>query len=249
MNHGGFIDLHSHLLPGIDDGCTSVEESLACVARLIDSGFRGTVCTPHMCVAAHPHVTPSRVEAWAEDLRTEIRAAGLDYELWTGGEVRIAPDTIDWFERHGVPTLGEGRCVLIDYWDAAWPRFADETIRYLWDHGYQPVLAHPERMVLHDAELDPLVDRLVEEGVWLQGNLRCIAGNEGPAPRARMRRWLQQEKYTATALDMHGADDLELRLAGIQELERTCGRTQSKRLLGDAQQEMLTHSTSRRASA
>src|SRR5271165_6658164 len=102
----GFIDLHSHVLPGIDDGCISVEESLACVRRLQAHGFVGTVCTPHILPDIYPHNTPAQIAPRVAALRERLRQEGLDYSLWAGGEVRIDAGTISWFTSMGVPTLG-----------------------------------------------------------------------------------------------------------------------------------------------
>src|SRR3954447_11849642 len=127
----GFIDLHSHLLPGIDDGCVAPEESLACVRRLHAQGFVGTVCTPHILPDIYPHNTPDRIAARVADLNDRLVVAGLDYQLWPGGEVRLDPGTLSWFATMGVPTLGPGRHVLVDYWGQRWPEFADEVIDFL----------------------------------------------------------------------------------------------------------------------
>src|SRR5947209_11686585 len=94
----GFIDLHSHLLPGIDDGCVAPEESLACVRRLQAEGFSGTVCTPHILPDIYPHNTPDRIKVRVAELQERLRAEGLDYQLWAGGEVRLDPGTLSWFE-------------------------------------------------------------------------------------------------------------------------------------------------------
>ena len=105
----GFIDLHSHLLPGIDDGCVTLEQSLACVRRLMERGFTGTACTPHIWLEQFPANVPANISRWVEELSGHLGEQGLEYRLWPGGEVRIARDTVAWFEEHGVPTLVKDR--------------------------------------------------------------------------------------------------------------------------------------------
>jgi protein-tyrosine phosphatase len=220
----GFLDLHSHLLPGIDDGCTSLGQSLACVRRLKEAGFTGTVCTPHIWLDQFPENTPANIAAWVVELRERLSEHSLDYRLWPGGEVRIAWDTVSWFERHGVPTLGDSRAVLIDYWGRSWPEYGDRVVDALFEASYQPVLAHPERMDFDDDEWATTIERLLERGVWLQGNLRCVAGGEGPRPRERTHRLLTTGRYQFVATDMHGPGDLDERLAGIEAIENAIGR-------------------------
>lgn len=242
MSRIGYIDLHSHVLPGIDDGCTSLEDSLACVKQLMDHGFVGTVCTPHMCVAEYPKIKPATVAGYVERLQEQLSEAGIDYPLWAGGELRLAAETVGWLEEHGTPTLGKSRHVLTDYWGDRWPACADRALAWLLDQGYQPILAHPERMNLDDSELDAVLVSLQRDGVWLQGNLKCIAGNEGPRPQQRMQRWLAERRYRLVATDMHRPRDLLQRLDGLEALIREVGEVGLQSLLEFAPREILRKS-------
>ena len=239
MGRDGLLDLHSHLLPGIDDGCRSLEDSLACARELLKHGFAGTVCTPHMAVRDFPGNTPRNVARRVQALQEQFDAAGLEYRLWAGGEVRIADGTVGWFQEHGVPTLGDGRCVLIDYWGDCWPDCGDPVIEYLFENGYQPILAHPERMNFADEEWSAVLQRLESSGVWLQGNLKCIAGREGTRIQERSHRLLESNRYRLLATDMHGPADLHDRLAGLEAVERRAGDAVLARMLGKSPQEIL----------
>jgi protein-tyrosine phosphatase len=235
----GLIDLHSHILPGIDDGCRTVEVSLACVQSLVEHGFRGTICTPHMAIEAFAENTPPNVAHRVKLLQDVFDAAGLEYQLWEGGELRIAEHTLSWMREHGVPTLGPSRHVLVDYWGSYWPAFADGVIEYLLQEGFHPILAHPERMDLEDREWDSVLDRLQHDGVWLQGNLRCIAGREGPRVGRRAQRLLAEDRYRLLATDMHGTPDLPDRLAGIQVADMLVGPAKVRELLAEVPKEVL----------
>jgi protein-tyrosine phosphatase len=234
-----FIDLHSHLLPDIDDGCRNVEESLACVRKLQENGFTGTVCTPHIGIDAFPENVPDIIAVRVETLQEQLLAAGLEYQLWAGGELRIGDDTIAWLREHGVPTLGPSHMVLVDYWGSQWPDYADSVLEHLLEEGYRPILAHPERMDLKDHEWDAVLVRLQQIGVPLQGNLRCIAGGEGPRVEARARRLLSGNRYQFVATDMHGTPDLPDRLAGLAAVEKQVGREKLRELLAVGPQEIL----------
>src|SRR5262245_36599080 len=85
----GKIDIHSHILPGIDDGCKTLEESFECVRKLTDAGFIGSICTPHIWPEAFPDNTAANIRDWVIALQQQIDAAGLSYRLWPGGEVRL----------------------------------------------------------------------------------------------------------------------------------------------------------------
>jgi protein-tyrosine phosphatase len=239
MSLTGLIDLHSHLLPGIDDGCRTLEESLACVRTLSDHGFVGTACTPHMCVSAFPANAPRTIAARIAILQEHLKRSGLSYRLWAGGELRLAEDTLPWLREHGVPTLGPSRNVLIDYWGRRWPAFADAAVEHLLQDGYQPILAHPERMDFDDREWDTVLARLEQRGTRLQGNLKCLAGHEGPRVCQRAQLLLQEDRYWMLATDMHGTADLAARLEGLDTVERLVGPAKLRQLLVERPQKTV----------
>lgn len=209
----GIVDMHSHLLPGIDDGCADFSESLACIRHLQNRGYVGSICTPHIWPEQFPDNTPSHVHAWTDQLRTRLRNEGVDYRLWSGGELRLSRDVVDYFKAHGVPTLADSRYVLCDFWECKWPRWVDRAFDWLLAEDYQPVLAHPERLGV--ADLPKHLDHLHDRGVLLQGNFRCLTGGEGPVPHRWVRQFLTEDRYTFMALDMHGPGSLDSRLLGL----------------------------------
>jgi protein-tyrosine phosphatase len=140
---------------------------------------------------------------------------------------------------HGVPTLGPSRHVLVDYWGSQWPTYADSVIAHLLQEGYHPILAHPERMDFEDREWDAVLDRLQQIGVWLQGNLKCVAGREGPRVGQRARRLLSEDRYRVLATDMHGTTDLADRLAGLRVVEEQVGSKKRHELLAIGPQEIV----------
>ncbi len=239
----GFLDLHSHVLPGIDDGCRTIDDSVRCVERLLSHGFVGTVCTPHYGINDFPHNVPNQIVGFVARLREELARRNLEYQLWDGAEVRIHERTIAWFEDHGVPTLGPGRCVLVDFWGEAWPRAGDEVIDYLLGRQFQPILAHPERMNLPEDDLEALLPRLKQQGVWLQGNLNSVSGGEGKRARELMTRWLSLGWYDYVATDMHTPTHLDGRMNGIGVLNGIVGEETKQQMLGHRPREVLLHAS------
>jgi protein-tyrosine phosphatase len=235
----GMLDLHCHILPGIDDGCRNLNESLLVVQRWAAAGFSGAVCTPHVCTSFFPDNNPAKIAAWTAALQLEITAAGLNFPLWPGGEVRLAERTIDFFGEHGVPTSGPGRAVLIDWWGEDWPPCCDATIEWLQAHGYQPVLAHPERMGLDETELQAVIDDVQERGVWLQGNLNSLGGGEGPHAQRRADTWLAADRYYLLASDTHGPNSVDGRAAGLARIRAQHGEALVQKLLVDRPREVM----------
>ena len=226
------IDLHSHLLPGVDDGCRNLGDSLACVRMLMDHGYGGTVCTPHV-LPAQPHVTPDLIADLTHHLAEQIAEAGLAYRLWPGGELRLSRDTVPILKRSGVPTLGEGRVVLFDLWTGRWPRWGSRAVDFLLDAGYQPVMAHPERTA-RDGRFLKQIDKLCDRGVLLQGNLKSLTAAtaaEDPFTHDVAVSYLRDGRYAALALDMHRPETLPGRLDGIAAAEALVGAEAVQTLL------------------
>lgn len=238
----GRIDLHSHLLPGIDDGCWNIAESVACVRSLVQHGFVGTVCTPHIWLDEFPRNTPRNIAIWVDQLAKNLADLEIEYRVWPGGELRLEVNTIAALQSQGVPTLADSRYVLTDYWGRRWPAYADDALDYLVQQGYQPILAHPERMGLAEDELEELLSSLTRRGILLQGNLNSLSGGEGPQAQQRMHAWLAEGRYWLLATDMHGPDTLPGRMAGIDTAEKDFGEATVAQMLGARPREIVTQS-------
>lgn len=234
----GLLDLHAHLIPDVDDGSRSFDETVTLVQRLKSAGYSGSVCTPHVWPELFPNNTPAKIEDLTEGLRGHLADVGVEYTLWAGGELRLFEGVVPWMKEHGVPSLGPSRVVLCDFWEPEWPRFVDEAFEWMLSEGYQPLLAHPERITITEG-LEPELDRVQEQGVWLQGNLRCLTDEESPLSRLRARAYLEEGRYRVMALDVHRADSLESRLDGIPIGAGLVGEAQMEHLTVQAPREIL----------
>jgi protein-tyrosine phosphatase len=234
----GRIDIHSHLIPGVDDGCATFDESLACIKMLQDQGFVGTICTPHLATADYPLNNTSHVTGWVAVLQRQLRDAGVRYQLWPGGELRIFPDCVAWMKIHGIPRLAGSNAVLLDFWTPTWPRWVDTTFAWLIDQKCQPILAHPERLPCA-ADLDQRLRDAQQAGVWLQGNAKCVTGLEGPAAQEMFTKLLSEGRYNLLALDMHRPNTLPERLSGLATIEQMIGQSALTALIDTAPRRLV----------
>ena len=210
----GRIDIHSHMLPDIDDGCRNIEECVESIAALQHEGFVGSICTPHIWMELYPANTVEQIRHWTRDLSDRLVERRIDYRLWSGAEVRLFPQVVDWMKNAGVPTLADSKCVLVDMWLDRWPRWVNRAMDWLLEEGYQPILAHPERINIKRKIKQRLIE-LVDQGVWLQGNFRCMTGEDGPLADTMVRQLLAEDRYTFMSLDMHRPGDLTIRIDGM----------------------------------
>lgn len=234
----GRIDIHSHMLPGIDDGCTDIDESIASITQLKQAGYAGTICTPHLWPELFPDNTPANIRRWTADLSQKLAERGVDYPLWPGGELRLFDDCVDWLKKVGVPTLGGSKYVLCDFWEDAWPKYADTLFDWLMSEGYQPILAHPERIGVKDG-LEKHLDAVTARGVLLQGNFRCMTGEDGFLPDQRVRQYLAEGRYWIMALDMHRPADLPDRMDGMRMVAEEFGQDVVDHMTIDRPREIL----------
>jgi len=164
----GRIDVHSHLLPGVDDGCKTVEESIACARVLVANGYTHAFCTPHIW-AKYTGVSRTSVPRWCAALQTELDRAEVPLKLMPGGELNLFAG-VNRFPVEDIVPLGLGNHMLVDIWAATLPDFFEESIQWLQGLGLSVILAHPERM--RAVQDDPgLVDYFQSLGMYLQGNL------------------------------------------------------------------------------
>lgn len=136
------IDYHCHLLPGFDDGPTTVDEALTMARALAAYGFREACCTPH-CIKGHYEYTPAEVREAVAKLQGMLDAAGIALKLNPGMEYYL-DGCFEQFAANLLP-LGESRLVLCEAPPQVYPEMVVELAGLIVDRGYIPLLAHPER--------------------------------------------------------------------------------------------------------
>lgn len=178
-------DMHSHLLPGLDDGAETVEHSLDLLRELRTLGFSKLIMTPHVMGDFYKN-TPEGIRAALAELRAAAQAAGLgDMELDCAAEYYLD----EWLGRKlaaGTELLtfgGEQRYLLFETSFLNEPLNLHATIFDLQAAGYRPVLAHPERYVYYYGRFAELEKLRHQYGVLLQLNLNSLAGYYSPTAR------------------------------------------------------------------
>src|SRR5688572_6811014 len=135
----GRIDVHSHLLPGIDDGCKTVAESIACARVLAVNGYTHAFCTPHIW-AKYEGVSRVTVPNWCAMLQKELDNAGVALKLLPGAELNLFLG-VEKTPPEDIVPLGLGEHVLVDLWAAELPPFFETAIQWLQNLGLKVILA------------------------------------------------------------------------------------------------------------
>lgn len=175
------IDIHSHLLPAIDDGPATVGDSVEMARAAWESGTRQIICTPHM-IAEYP-TEVAAMQLGVARLRTALVEAGVPLEIHSGAEISLT-----WLDRLSDEELrmaslgGNGRWLLLEMPFTGWPLHLGEILRDLEIRGFSAVLAHPERADAVQRGPDRIRDA-IGRGALVQLTGGSFLGEHGPAAR------------------------------------------------------------------
>jgi protein-tyrosine phosphatase len=210
------IDLHTHVLPGVDDGPATMSESLEILADFAASGVRAVAAPPH--VRDDYPTTPAVMEGLVADLRREARAQEIVLDIMTGGEIaleRLSAMSTDELGRFVLG--GSSRYVLVEFPYYGWPPNLAEQLSALRSSGFVAVLAHPERNAEVQAgpgRLEPLVDR----GVLIQLTGASVSGRLGRRSQRAAFRLLELGLAHLVGSDIHTRDGRAGLAAAVEEI-------------------------------
>ena len=199
-------DLHSHLIPGIDDGVATTDDALRCLRQLADWGIRHVVTTPHVSQDWFPN-GPDTLLAGQATLRALIAEHQLPLTLDVAAEYLVDDLFLDLLRAGNLLSFGQPRHVLFETgWTSA-PHFLGEVVFQLQTQQYQPVLAHPERYTYYHDNLTPLAD-LRTAGCLFQLNWGSLTGRYGKRVEKQARNLLKNNWVDFIGSDLHRPADL-----------------------------------------
>ncbi|HEX2898170.1 MAG TPA: CpsB/CapC family capsule biosynthesis tyrosine phosphatase [Bacteroidia bacterium] len=171
------VDIHSHLIPGIDDGSSSMEESMEMIKALHALGYRKLITTPHIMSDAYRN-TPEGIRKGVEQLRQGVKAIGLDIELEGAAEYYLDDGFSKTMGQRELLTFGgDKKYLLVETSYVAKPMGMHDVIFELITKGYTPVLAHPERyQYLWSEDAVEEVRLMRNRGMMIQVNLTSFGG-------------------------------------------------------------------------
>ncbi|MBS1659731.1 MAG: hypothetical protein JST68_01635 [Bacteroidetes bacterium] len=201
-------DMHSHLIPGIDDGSKDMETSISLIRGLMDLGYKKIITTPHVNADIYPN-TPEIIRGGLNAVRQELERLRLDVEIHAAAEY-LMDDRFYENLTSGQPLLTlKDNMILVELSFVVPNLNLKELIFEMQVKGYQPVLAHPERYLYFGAN-KTWYDELRAAGCLFQLNLLSLRGHYGPDSH-QLANWLIKKKYVdLLGTDMHHLKHLEL---------------------------------------
>lgn len=219
LNGNGFVDIHCHLLPGLDDGPADEAESVEMARILASAGFSEVYCTPHMLRGAY-YNPPARVRAAVTSLQETLDRAQVPLKLHPGAEYYLdeyLPSHLD-----DPLTIGDS-FLLVEGSYQINSEFLLDSIYQIVRKGFTPILAHPERCTTLDPNKD-VVEKLAAMGCHFQLNIGSFAGKYGENVRLRALSYLRSGLCGRIATDAHHSVHLGQWLAkGMKMIDKEVG--------------------------
>jgi protein-tyrosine phosphatase len=196
------IDLHSHILPGIDDGAGDMDTSLAMARIAVADGITRMACTPHVVPGLYDNdfrIISSKLG----ELRQALSDRAIPLDLVIGADVHIAPDLDDRLASGVVPTLNRTRYFLLEPPHHILPPKLEEMTSRLIKAGFMPIITHPERLTWLRAHFG-VIERLNEMGCLIQVTADSITGGFGKDAQNLALRLVDEGRVDIVASDCHG---------------------------------------------
>jgi tyrosine-protein phosphatase YwqE len=200
------VDIHSHLIPGVDDGSKDLEDSIELIRGLKDLGFKKIITTPHIYSEFYPN-TSDRLLAGLDTLRQGLKAANIDIEIDCAAEYFMDEMFENRLDKGDILTFGDNH-VLVEM------SFFSESIKledYLFKmqiKEYQPILAHPERYTYYAKNFGRFQE-IKDRGCKLQLNLLSLTGHYGKEVKDLAIQLLDANLYDFVGTDTHNIGHIE----------------------------------------
>jgi protein-tyrosine phosphatase len=200
------VDMHSHILPGIDDGAATVQDSVILVKNLMQLGFTKLIATPHI-MADYYRNTPETIHKALEILRNELVKQNISIEVEAAAEYYLDESFLNKIDAGNLLTMGNNY-LLFELSFVNYPHNLQEIVQKLNDKGYKPILAHPERYSYLYNSLDDYY-KIKSYGCYFQLNTISLNGYYGK----------QTQKIAEELVDNHLIDFLGSDMHHIRHAE------------------------------
>jgi protein-tyrosine phosphatase len=226
------IDLHCHILPGVDDGAKDLETALAMARIAVEDGIEIIACTPHITPGVYDNRGPD-ISLGVASLQAALDDAGIPRQLTSGADTHLAPGLGQGLREGRVPSLGGSRYFLLEPPHHVAPPRLDLAVQDLLDDGYVPIITHPERLSWITDHYDQM-KALAGAGAWLQITAGSLTGRFGPRPRYWAERMVDEGLTHILASDAHNLRNRAPRLAeGRDAVATRLGAEEARRMVID----------------
>ncbi len=201
------VDIHSHLIPGIDDGAKTIKDSMLLLQRFAELGYKKVITTPHVMSDFYRN-TPEIILSGLDKVRNELSKQNFSIEIEAAAEYYLDYELEKKIERKELLALGE-KYVLFELPFVAAPDNLYKAIFDMQMNGYIPILAHPERYSYWYRSFDSYYE-LKEKGVLFQLNAISLTGHYSPETKKNAERLIDENLIDFVGSDCHHLHHLEI---------------------------------------
>ena len=207
------IDFHTHIIPNIDDGSRSIEETFNLIKEAKNAGFEAIISTSHYIENYYETNTPER-EVWVNAIYENLQAKNIDIQLYLGNEIYLSENIIKLLEEGKASTINDTSYVLFELPLNAEPMNLYDMVYQMLQYKLVPILAHPERYSF--VQKDPeLVYDLIQKGALMQANYGSIIGQYGEKPQIIVRKMLENNMIHFLGTDVHRQNPIYAKIPQI----------------------------------
>lgn len=197
------IEIHSHILPGVDDGSESIEDSMAIVDDMINNDVKGAIATPHH-LNGYDENPFDKILDLTEKLNEEIKNRGIDFIIYPGQEVRVNSDLPELIDSGNIHGIAGSRYLLLELPSRSFPMYMTELLYRLIVMDYVPIIAHPERNSALADDVD-LLEELIGMGCLSQVTSASLLSSNKKL-RSVSERMIEEGLVAFISSDTHGVE-------------------------------------------
>lgn len=232
------IDLHTHILPGIDDGAKTLEMALEMARIAVEDGTKVMACTPHIYPGLYMNDSAG-IHAEREKLQKALDIFNIPLKLVVGADAHLVPELLEGLQSGRVPTLNGSRYFLLEPSHHVAPPQFENSVFQIMAAGFVPVITHPERLVWIEQHY-PTFIALAKRGAWLQLTAGSIVGNFGKRAQYWSERLLSEGMIHMIASDAHTTKKRSPMISdALPALESAVGKEETQRLVKGRPQSIL----------
>ncbi|MFK7786509.1 MAG: tyrosine-protein phosphatase [Crocinitomicaceae bacterium] len=201
-------DMHSHLIPGVDDGSRSMDETIAMLAKFESMGYQKVITTPHIMGDYYKN-TPETILGGLENVRTTAKQLGLNIQIEAAAEYYYDESLMDRLKRKEQLLTFDDNRLLFEFSMMSKPDQIEQLLFEMLTQNYKPVLAHFERYGFFFGSVDQAIEWR-EKGIDIQLNLNSLTGHYGPQVKEQAERLVDAGAIDFVASDCHRIEHLML---------------------------------------
>jgi len=201
-------DMHSHFIPGVDDGAQTMDDSLQLLQKMQALGYKKCITTPHIKMDIYPN-SEEKLRRVFDQLQEEKVRAGIGIEVELAAEYYLDDTFAERLKERELLCFGKQRYVLMEFSFTTPPVFEEDTFKRVLDRGYIPILAHFERYLYFHGKPE-VAEKYRKIGVNTQMNLLSLTGHYGPDIRKQAERMVDDCLFDFVGTDAHRIQHLQL---------------------------------------